>query len=92
VGGLFLAFPVILRATASLVQKHEIEKKQAAGLHGKVRGRWAAALESAGAAIGSVGLFGFANGVTQYKHRKDGAGRVYGLMSTCRGSDEVSRF
>jgi hypothetical protein len=73
----FLAFPVTLPATASLVQKHEIEKKQAAGLHVKVRGRWAAALDAAGAAIGSVGLFGFADGVTQYKHRKDGAGRVY---------------
>lgn len=60
VGGLFLAFPAILPATASLVEKHEIEKKRAAGLRGKLRGSWAAALEGAGAAIGTVGLFGFA--------------------------------
>ena len=60
IGGLFLAFPAILPATASLVEKHEIEKKCAAGVRGKLRGSWAAALEAAGAAMGSVGLFGFA--------------------------------
>lgn len=60
VGGLFLAFPAILPATVSLVEKHEVEKKRAAGVRGELRGSWAAALEAAGAAIGSLGLIGFA--------------------------------
>ena len=60
VGGLFLAFPAILPATTSLVEKHEIEKKRAAGLPGQLRGTWAAALEATGAAVGSIGLIGFA--------------------------------
>jgi Protein of unknown function (DUF3147) len=59
-GGLFLAFPAIFPATATLVEKHENEKKRAAGLRESVRGRKAAALDATGAAIGSVGLFAFA--------------------------------
>lgn len=59
-GGLFLAFPAIFPASATLVEKHEIEKKQAAGLHGNIRGRRAAAVDAAGTVIGSIGLFGFA--------------------------------
>lgn len=60
IGGLFLAFPAIFPASATLIEKHEREKKQAKGMSGKQRGRQAAALEAAGAAIGSVGLFLFA--------------------------------
>ena len=59
-GGLFLAFPAIFPASATLVEKHEKEKKKRAGLHGVVRGREAAALDAAGAALGCVGLVGFA--------------------------------
>ena len=59
-GGLFLAFPAIFPASATLVEKHEIEKKRSHGLDGRIRGRKAAALDAAGAAIGSIGLFGFA--------------------------------
>jgi Protein of unknown function (DUF3147) len=60
VGGLFLAFPAIFPATATLAEKREIEKKSKSGLAGVKRGRKAAASEAAGAVIGSVGLFAFA--------------------------------
>jgi hypothetical protein len=59
-GGLFLAFPAIFPATASLVEKHEREKKQRAGLNGTMRSRNAVALEARGAAMGSIGLAVFA--------------------------------
>jgi len=68
-GGLFLAFPAIFPASVTLVEKHEIEKKHSAGLHGTIRGREAAALEAAGAAIGSIGLFGFAIFVGRFAGR-----------------------
>src|SRR5690348_12978201 len=60
VGGLFLAFPAIFPASATLVEKHEAEKKAQKGLHGEERGRDAAALDAAGAVMGSVGLALFA--------------------------------
>jgi hypothetical protein len=60
VGGLFLAFPAIFPASATLVEKHEKQKKQQHGLDGTMRGREAAGLDAAGAAIGSVGLIAFA--------------------------------
>lgn len=58
-GGLFLAFPAIFPASATLVEKHEREKKQRAGIAKTIRGREAAALDARGAAIGSIGLIGF---------------------------------
>jgi len=60
VGGLFLAFPAIFPASATLVESHEKEKKMQKGLHGEERGRDAAALDAAGAVFGSVGLVLFA--------------------------------
>jgi uncharacterized protein DUF3147 len=60
VGGLFLAFPAILPASATLIEKHERERKEQAGLSGTVRARQAVGLDAAGAAMGSVGLFVFA--------------------------------
>ncbi len=60
IGGLFLAFPAIFPASATLVEKHEKQKKNRAGLQGAVRGREAAALDAAGAALGCIGLAGFA--------------------------------
>jgi len=60
IGGLFLAFPAIFPAAVSLIEKHEKEKKQRAGLDGTVRGRSAAALDAAGTAMGTVGLLVFA--------------------------------
>ena len=60
VGGLFLAFPSIFPAAATLVESHEEKKKAREGLDGEIRGRQAAALDAAGAAMGSVGLIAFA--------------------------------
>ena len=60
VGGLFLAFPAIFPATATLVEKHEKQKMHRAGLHGSRRGRSAAAVDAAGTSIGAIGLFFFA--------------------------------
>jgi hypothetical protein len=59
-GRLFLAFPAIFPAGATLIEKHEKERKHEAGLHGTLRGRKAAALDAAGAAIGAFGLLTFA--------------------------------
>jgi hypothetical protein len=60
VGGLFLAFPAIFLASITLVERHELQKKRRAGLDGSDRARKAAALDAAGAAMGSFGLIGFA--------------------------------
>ncbi len=60
VAGLFLAFPAIFPAGATLVEKHQREKKQRKGLHGEQRGIEAAADDAVGAAMGSVGLIAFA--------------------------------
>jgi hypothetical protein len=59
-GGLLLAFPAIFPASATLVERHERQKKRQAGLSGAKRGREAAGLDAAGAAIGSIGLIAFA--------------------------------
>jgi Protein of unknown function (DUF3147) len=59
-GGLFLAFPAIFPASATLVEKHEREKKQRVGIMKTVRDRQAAGLDAAGAAIGSIALTCFA--------------------------------
>jgi hypothetical protein len=60
VGGLFLALPAIFCASATLIQKHETRRKREAGLDGKRRGQQAAALDAAGAALGSIGMIAFA--------------------------------
>jgi hypothetical protein len=59
VGGLFLAFPAIFPASATLIEKHVRERKEKAGLPGARRGKEAAALDAAGAALGSFGLAAF---------------------------------
>lgn len=59
-GGVLLAFPAIFPAGATLIEKHETKKKQKAGLNGKARGRQAASIDAAGAAIGTLGLLVFA--------------------------------
>jgi uncharacterized protein DUF3147 len=60
IGGLFLAFPAIFCASATLIETHEIRRKREAGLVGRRRGQKAAALDSAGAALGALGLLAFA--------------------------------
>jgi Protein of unknown function (DUF3147) len=59
-GGLFLAFPAIFPASATLIDKHEREKKQRAGIKHTTRGRQMAGVDAAGAALGSLGLATFA--------------------------------
>jgi hypothetical protein len=58
-GGLFLAFPAIFPAGASLVEAHEKQHKARIGRDGTKRGRQIAALDAFGAAMGCVGLTGF---------------------------------
>jgi len=60
IGGLFLAFPAIFPASATLLEKHEREKKRKAGIGFTIRGRLAAALDARGAAMGAVGGMAFA--------------------------------
>ena len=59
IGGLFLAFPAIFPASATLIEKHVRERKERAGLPGARRGREAAALDAVGAMLGSFGLAAF---------------------------------
>ena len=59
VGGLFLAFPAIFPASATLIEKHVRERKEKKGLQGARRGKEAAALDAVGAALGSFGLAAF---------------------------------
>src|SRR3954464_581709 len=66
IGGLFLAFPAIFPASATLIEKHEREKKESLGLSGAARGRSAASLDAAGSSMGSIGLFVFAFVVWQF--------------------------
>jgi hypothetical protein len=65
IGGLFLAFPAIFPAAASLVEKHERQKKERAGLRGGFRGSQVAGAEAAGTAMGCIGLIAF--GVIAWK-------------------------
>jgi hypothetical protein len=60
IGGLFLAFPAIFPAAASLIQDHEKLRKAEIGKDGSKRGMDAAALDAFGATLGSIGLIGFA--------------------------------
>jgi hypothetical protein len=60
IGGLFLAFPAIFPASATLLDKHERAKKQKAGIPVTIRGRLAVGLDARGAAMGSLALAAFA--------------------------------
>lgn len=66
VGGLFLAFPAIFPASATLLENQQKEKKEKVGLHGTIRGRKVAGVDAAGAAMGSIGLMVFAVIVRQF--------------------------
>jgi hypothetical protein len=69
IGGLFLAFPAILPASATLIEKHEKKKKESLGLNGAARGRSAASIDAAGSSMGSIGLVVFAFVVWQFISR-----------------------
>lgn len=59
-GGLFLAFPAIFPASATLIAKRERQKKERQGLDGTLRGMRVAALDGAGTVIGAFALACFA--------------------------------
>src|SRR5262245_10572613 len=59
IGGLFLAFPAIFPASATLIEKHVRERKEGARLPGARRGKEPAALDAAGTALGGFGLAAF---------------------------------
>jgi hypothetical protein len=69
IGGLFLAFPAIFPASATLIEKHERQKKEKVGREGRQRGREAASIDAAGSAMGSIGLSVFALSVWQFLPR-----------------------
>ena len=58
-GGLFLAFPAIAPAAATMIDQHAKEQKQRAGFEGHTRGRKTAALDMFGTVWASVGLLAF---------------------------------
>ena len=65
IGGMFLAFPSIFPATATLIEKHEAKKKQQEGMEGRYLAKCAAGADAAGAAMGTIGLLVFATIVWQ---------------------------
>jgi hypothetical protein len=71
VGGLFLAFPAIFPASATLIENHERGRKEKVGLSGIKRGQMAVGADAAGAAIGSVGLLVFALAVWKFMPRHE---------------------
>jgi hypothetical protein len=60
VGGVFLAFPAIFPASATLLDRDQREKKRKAGIPVTLRGRLAVALDARGAAMGSIAMGAFA--------------------------------
>jgi len=60
IGGLFLAFPAIFPASATLIEKHEKEGGRRQGLPGTARAADAVSVDASGAAIGSIALALFA--------------------------------
>jgi len=60
VGGLFLAFPAIFPASATLVEQHERDKKRRAGIMHTLRGKLSAGLDARGAVLGAIALIAFA--------------------------------
>jgi uncharacterized membrane protein (GlpM family) len=60
IGGLFLAFPAIFPATATLIEKHEKEKKKEQGKDGTRRARIVVGLDAIGTSIGAIALAVFA--------------------------------
>lgn len=56
VGGLFLAFPAIFPASATLIATQQRDKKDRQSLSGLIRGRLAVGLDARGTVLGTVGL------------------------------------
>jgi hypothetical protein len=83
IGGLFLALPAIFCASATLIERHEARRKHRAGLHGQRRGQQAAALDAAGAALGSIGMLAFAIAFSLLAERNAIAAFVTALAAWC---------
>jgi hypothetical protein len=60
VGGLFMAFPAIFPATATLLEDEQKQRKQDEGMNGTIRGRMVAGVDAYGASMGAIGLALFA--------------------------------
>jgi hypothetical protein len=58
-GGLFLAFPAIFPASASLIESHQKQEKLELRFDGTNRGRVASSTDAAGAFAATIGLAGF---------------------------------
>jgi hypothetical protein len=78
VGGLFLAFPAIFPASATMIESHEKRRKAEIGADGTERGRLAASIDASGAVLGCVGLALFAMIVWKTLPH----GNAYGVIAT----------
>jgi len=83
VGGLFLALPAIFCASATLIEQHEERRKRHAGLAGRRRGQQAAGLDAVGAALGSIGMLGFALVFAVMVQRSAPAAFALALLAWC---------
>jgi Protein of unknown function (DUF3147) len=83
VGGLFLALPAIFCASATLIEKHEQRRKHEAGLSGQRRGQEAAALDATGAALGSLGMMGFALALSLLAERLASLAFTVAIIAWC---------
>ena len=59
-GGLFLAFPSIFPASATLIEKHEKRREERNAVSAQMQGRKAVEMDAFGAAMGALGLLAFA--------------------------------
>jgi hypothetical protein len=73
IGGLFLAFPAIFPAGATLIVTREKERLAKIGADGAIRGRLAASIDAQGAMIGCAGLIAFALILWKYLPRQNAA-------------------
>lgn len=71
-GGLFMAFPAIFPAAATLMEAHSKERMVKIGHDGTNRGRISASIDAASAALGCVALAGFALVVWRLLPRHNG--------------------
>ena len=69
IGGLFLAFPAIFPASATMIENNEKRRKAEIGVDGTLRGRLAASIDASGAVLGCFGLAAFALVVWQFLPR-----------------------
>jgi len=73
IGGLFLAFPAIFPAGATLIVTREKERLAKIGADGAIRGRLAASIDAQGAMIGCIGLIAFALVLWKYLPQRNAA-------------------